>query len=76
MLIPIVINKKCFITEVYAKQLKKMSYFAYKYIRNMSGIEEVAKSWLSDPPWQKVFKHTVDVIEDYISYILVCTFSI
>ena len=35
------------------------------------GIEEVAKSWLSDPPWIKVFKHTVDVIEDYISYILV-----
>ena len=40
----------------------------------MSGIEGLAKSWLSDPPWQKVFKHTVDVIEDYISYILVCTY--
>ena len=38
----------------------------------MSGIEQIAKSWLSDPPWQKVFKHTVDVVEDYISYILVC----
>ena len=38
----------------------------------MSGIEEIANSWLSDPPWQKVFKHTVDVVEDYISYILVC----
>ena len=37
----------------------------------MSGIEQIAKSWLSDPPWQKVFKHTVDVVADYISYILV-----
>ena len=37
----------------------------------MSGIEEVAKSWLLDPAWQKVFKHTVDVLEDYISYLLV-----
>ena len=40
--------------------------------KKMSGIEQIAKSWLSDPPWQKVFKHTVDVVEDYISYILVC----
>ena len=37
----------------------------------MSAIEEVVKSWLKDPNWQKVFKHTFDVIEDYISYILV-----
>ena len=37
----------------------------------MSGIEEVAKSWLIDPLWQKVFKHTVDVLEDYFSYLLV-----
>ena len=37
----------------------------------MSGIEEIAKSWLLDPQWQKVFKHTVDVVEDYISYLLV-----
>lgn len=37
----------------------------------MAGIEEVAKSWLADPSWQKVFKHTFDVLEDYISYILV-----
>ena len=37
----------------------------------MSGIEEVAKSWLIDPLWQKVFKHTVDVFEDYCSYLLV-----
>jgi hypothetical protein len=27
------------------------------------GIGDVAKSWLADPPWQKVFKHTFDVIE-------------
>jgi len=37
----------------------------------MSGVEELAKNWLSDPNWQKVFKHTVDVFEDYISYVLV-----
>jgi len=35
------------------------------------GLGEVAKSWLADPPWQKVFKHTFDVIEDYVNYILV-----
>lgn len=35
------------------------------------GIGDVAKSWLADPPWQKVFKHTFDVIEDYVNYILV-----
>ena len=39
--------------------------------KTMSGIEQIATSWLSDPPWQKVFKHTVDVVADYISYILV-----
>ena len=39
----------------------------------MSGIEEVAKSWLVDPAWQKVFKHTLDVLEDYICYILITT---
>ena len=37
----------------------------------MSGIEDVAKTWLIDPAWQKVFKHTVDVFQDYISYLLV-----
>ncbi len=37
----------------------------------MSSIEEVAKSWLVDPAWQKVFKHTLDVIEDYVCYVLV-----
>ena len=35
------------------------------------GIGDVAKSWLADPPWQKVFKHTFDVIVDYVTYILV-----
>ena len=35
------------------------------------GLGDVAKSWLADPPWQKVFKHTFDVIEDYVNYILV-----
>ncbi len=37
----------------------------------MAGLEEVAKTWLADPAWQKVFKHTCDVFEDYISYALV-----
>nr|XP_040573152.1 uncharacterized protein LOC121122226 [Lepeophtheirus salmonis] len=37
----------------------------------MSSIEDVAKTWLTDPPWQKVFKHTFDVLEDYVSYILI-----
>ena len=32
---------------------------------------DIAKSWLADPPWQKVFKHTFDVIVDYVTYILV-----
>ena len=36
-----------------------------------SSIEEVARSWLADPAWQKVFKHTFDVVEDYVSYVLV-----
>lgn len=34
-------------------------------------IESIAKSWLSEPPWIKVFKHTFDVLEDYVSYTLV-----
>lgn len=34
-------------------------------------LSEVAKNWLTDPSWQKVFKHTTDVLEDYVSYILV-----
>ncbi|CAB4068022.1 unnamed protein product [Lepeophtheirus salmonis] len=37
----------------------------------MTSIEDVAKTWLTDPPWQKVFKHTFDVLEDYISYVLI-----
>ncbi|QQP57419.1 Uncharacterized protein FKW44_002400 [Caligus rogercresseyi] len=37
----------------------------------MSSLEDVAKTWLTDPPWQKVFKHTFDVLEDYISYVLI-----
>jgi hypothetical protein len=32
---------------------------------------EVGFGWLLDPPWQKAFKHTVDVIADYTSYVLV-----
>ena len=31
----------------------------------------MAKTWLADPQWIKVFKHTFDVLEDYVSYILI-----
>ena len=41
-----------------------------------SSLEEVAKSWLVDPAWQKVFKHTFDVIEDYVAYVLVAVGAI
>eukprot|EP00094_Tigriopus_californicus_P000663 TCALIF_00641-PA protein Name:"Similar to COL7A1 Collagen alpha-1(VII) chain (Homo sapiens)" AED:0.27 eAED:0.30 QI:0/0/0/0.33/1/1/3/0/786 len=34
-------------------------------------IESIANSWLAEPPWIKVFKHTFDVLEDYVSYTLV-----
>ena len=37
----------------------------------MTGIEDIAVSWLADPAWQKVFKHTVDIFQDYVSYVLV-----
>ena len=38
----------------------------------MSGaIEDLAKKWISEPTYQKVFKHTADVVEDYLCYILV-----
>lgn len=34
-------------------------------------LEEVATSWLIDPAWQKVFKHTLDVLQDYVYYVLI-----
>ena len=59
----------------YLERVTKQKVFEVSSIilrrKKMSGIEQIAKSWLSDPPWQKVFKHTVDVVADYISYILV-----
>ena len=37
----------------------------------MSGaIEDIAKKWLAEPAYTKVFKHTADVVEDYICYFL------
>ena len=42
----------------------------------MSSIEEVVTTWLLDPAWFKVFKHTFDVLEDYVSFILVATGAI
>jgi len=35
------------------------------------GLGDIAKSWLADPTWQRVFKHTFDVIADYFTFILV-----
>ena len=38
----------------------------------MSGaIEDLAKKWITEPTYQKVFKHTADVVEDYCCYLLV-----
>ena len=38
----------------------------------MSGaIEDIAKKWLAEPAYTKVFKHTADVIEDYMPYCLI-----
>ena len=37
----------------------------------MSGIEDVARSWLLAPPWQRVFKHTLDVAQDYAAATMV-----
>ena len=43
----------------------------------MSGaLENVAHNWLTEPQWQKVFKHTFDVIEDYVTYVLVAVGAI
>ena len=37
----------------------------------MSGtIENIAKKWLIEPGYTKVFKHTADVIRDYLCYLL------
>ncbi|XP_023343416.1 uncharacterized protein LOC111712896 [Eurytemora carolleeae] len=43
----------------------------------MSGaIEQAAKNFLVDPAYQKVFKHTFDVLEDYISGFLIAAGAI
>ena len=36
-----------------------------------AALESVATSWLQEQAWQKVFKHTFDVIEDYVAYCLI-----
>ena len=41
-----------------------------------SSIEDIARSWLLDPAWQKVFKHTFDILKDYVSYALVAVGAI
>ena len=36
-----------------------------------SQIESLAKEWLSDPAWARVFKLNVDIMEDYMNTFLV-----
>ena len=31
-------------------------------------MEDILSAWLNDPPWVRVFKHTFDVVSDYVSY--------
>ena len=33
----------------------------------MASFEAAARDWLSDPPWNKLFKNSFDVIEDQIN---------
>ena len=35
-----------------------------------SQVENIAKEWLSDPDWAKVYKLNVDVVEDSMNMIL------
>ena len=35
-----------------------------------SQIEDIANRWLLDPAYAKVFKHTADVVDDYMCYLL------
>jgi hypothetical protein len=34
-------------------------------------LKNIPKIIPADPPWQRVFKHTFDVIEDYVTYMLI-----
>ncbi len=34
-------------------------------------MESLAGSWLVDEAWQKVFKHTLDVVQSYVINVLV-----
>ena len=36
-----------------------------------SQIENIAKEWLSDPDWAKVYKLNVDVVEDSMNMLLI-----
>ena len=42
----------------------------------MASLETAAKDWLSDPPWNKLFKTSFDVIEDQINRGLVALAAI
>ena len=35
-----------------------------------SQVEKIAKEWLSDPDWAKVYKLNVDVVEDHMNTLL------
>ena len=41
-----------------------------------SQIENIAKEWLSDPDWAKVYKLNVDVVEDYMNTLLISVVAV
>ena len=41
-----------------------------------TSLEAAAKDWLSDPPWNKLFKNSFDVVEDQINRGLVALAAI
>ena len=42
----------------------------------MTSLESAARDWLSDPPWNKLFKNSWDVIEDQLNRCLVAVAAI
>ena len=42
----------------------------------MTSLESAARDWLSDPPWNKLFKNSWDVIEDQLNRGLVAVAAI
>ena len=42
----------------------------------MASLEATAKDWLHDPPWNKLFKNSFDVVEDQINKALLALATI